>query len=56
MEECSRDMLTWFENNRKKANPEKCHLLVTKKKTSTTTISNNLKTDINGVKIEYSLG
>ena len=53
LEECSSNMFTWFENDGMKANPEKCHLLVSRKKTSLT--SDNLKIDINGVKIESSL-
>ena len=35
-----------------KANPRKLHLLVSKRKTFTTVTSDNLRTDINGVKIE----
>ena len=53
LEECSSNMFTWFENDGMKANPEKCYLLVSRKKTSLT--SDNLKIDINGVKIESSL-
>ena len=47
--ECSGDMFTWFEidgtkveNDRMKANPEKCHL-VSKEKPSTSVISDKLK-------------
>ena len=50
MGECSGDMFTWFEidgtkveNDRMKANPEKCHLLVSKEKPSTSVISDKLK-------------
>ena len=38
-----------------KANPEKCHLLVCVKNTSIILVSDKLKIDINGVKIESSL-
>lgn len=55
LEECSDDMFTWSENKRMKANPEKDRLLVSKKKTSLTVISDNLTIDINSVKIESSL-
>ena len=55
LEECSGDMFTWSENKRMKANPEKDRLLVSKKKTSLTVISDNLTIDINSVKIESSL-
>ena len=50
LRECSGDMFTWFEidgmkveNDGMKANPEKCYLLVSKEKTSTSVISDNLK-------------
>ena len=38
-----------------KANPEKCNLFVSKKKTSLTVTSDNFNIDINGVKIRSSL-
>ena len=38
-----------------KANPRKLHLLVSKRKAFTTVTSDNLRTDINGAKIESSL-
>ena len=38
-----------------KANLTKLHLLVSKRKTFTAVTSDNLRTDINGVKIESSL-
>ena len=55
LKECSGDMFTCFENNVMKANPEKWHLLLSKKKNFTTVTSNNLKIDINGDKIKHSL-
>ena len=55
LEECFGDMFTWFGNSGIKANPEKCHLPVNKKETSRTVTSDNLKIDVNGVKIESSL-
>ena len=55
LEECSGDMFTWFENNRMKANPEKCHILVSKRITSAIFASHNVKIDINGFKIKSSL-
>ena len=51
LEECFGDIFTWFGNNRMKANPERCNLLVSKEKTSTTVIFDNIKIDLNGVKI-----
>ena len=54
LKECSH-IFTWSENKRMKANPEKDRLLVSKKKTSLTVISDNLTIDINSVKIESSL-
>ena len=50
-----RDMFTWFENNRMKANPEKCYFLVSKRITSAIFASHNVKIDINGFKIKSSL-
>ena len=55
LEECSGDMFTWFENNRMKANPEKCYFLVSKRITSAIFASHNVKIDINGFKIKSSL-
>ena len=49
------DMFTLFENNEIKANPEKCQLLVSKKKTSATVTSNNFKIIVNAVKVATSL-
>ena len=55
LKECPREVFTRFENNGMKANPEKCHLLVSKKNTSAITTSDQIKIYINGVKIECSL-
>ena len=55
LQQCSGDMFTWFENNRMKADPEKCHFLVSKRITSSIFASHNVKIDNNGFKIKSSL-
>ena len=55
LKECSGEMLTRFENNGMKANPEKCHLLVSKKNTSAIVTSDHIRIYIIGIKIECSL-
>ena len=43
LEKSSKSIFEWFENNRMKANPNKCHLLLSKNK--------NFETDVNGNRI-----
>ena len=55
LEECSGDMFTWFENNGKKANSEKCYLYVSKKKNFFISKSNSFEINSNCVKIARTL-